>query len=362
MGKPNVKSYRFTCDHAGRHGALVCRFVDIDVFVAQHRGSWERLEKLVARAERPSRLSGADVDELIELYQRTATHLSVIQSRSPDAHLISRLSVLTARARAAITGAHDPAWSDFSRFFVVTFPAALYRTARWWASTALASLAVTTAVAVWITTHPHVIDTLVPPAAVRQLVTHDFKHYYSAHPATDFAANVWTHNALIAAGTLALGVFLGVPTLLLLWGNCVNIGVDAGVMAANGKLAEFFGLILPHGLLELTAVFIAAGTGLRIGWTLIEPGPRTRSDALAQEGRASFSIALGLVAVLMVSGVIEAFVTPSPLPTWVRVSIGVIVESAFIAYVVVFGSRAVRAGETGDLDAALRADTIEAAG
>jgi uncharacterized membrane protein SpoIIM required for sporulation len=333
--------------------------VDIDVFVAAHRAGWARLEKLVERAERPSKLSGADVDELIELYQRTATDLSVIQSRSPDAHLISRLSTLTARARAAITGSHDPAWRDFSRFFVITFPAALYRTARWWVATALASVAVMTAIGIWVATHPVVVDTLASPADVRQLVSHDFKHYYSAHPASDFAASVWTHNALIAAGTLALGIFFGIPTIYLLWGNCVNVGVVAGVMAANGKLPEFFGLILPHGLLELTAVFIAAGTGLRIGWTLIEPGPRSRADALAAEGRASFAIALGLVAMLMVSGVIEAFVTPSPLPTWARLAIGIVVELSFLTYVVVLGSRAVRAGEVGDLDEELRADTVE---
>jgi hypothetical protein len=63
---------------------------------------------------------------------------------------------------------------------------------------------------------------------------------------------------------------------------------------------------------------------------------------------------------LMVSGAIEAFVTPSPLPTWARISIGVVVELAFLTYVVVLGSRAVRAGDTGDLDEALRADTVEA--
>jgi uncharacterized membrane protein SpoIIM required for sporulation len=360
MRKADVEAYCLTCDDIGGHGALVCRVVDIDVFVAAHQASWARLETLVRRAERPSRLSGADVDELIELYQRTATHLSVIQSRSPDAHLISRLSTLTARARAAITGSHDPAWRDFSRFFVITFPAALYRSARWWASTALASLAVMTAIGIWVATHPAVVDTIASPADVRQLVSHDFKNYYSAHPASDFAANVWTHNALIAAGTLALGIFLGIPTLLLLWSNCVNVGVVAGVMAANGRLPEFFGLILPHGLLELTAVFIAAGTGLRIGWTLIEPGPRTRADALAAEGRAAFAIALGLIAMLMVSGAIEAFVTPSPLPTWARLAIGTVVELSFLTYVVVLGSRAVNAGETGDLDEELRADTVEA--
>jgi uncharacterized membrane protein SpoIIM required for sporulation len=165
----------------------------------------------------------------------------------------------------------------------------------------------------------------------------------------------------VAAGALILGIFLGLPTLWMLFQNVANVGVIAGFMAANDKLGLFFGLIIPHGLLELTAVFIAGGTGLRIGWTLIDPGPRRRSDALGEEGRAAISIAMGLVVVLLVSGVIEAFVTPSGLPTWARIAVGVVVEVVFLAYVLVLGGRAARAGETGDLAVGLRPETAPVA-
>jgi hypothetical protein len=47
--------------------------------------------------------------------------------------------------------------------------------------------------------------------------------------------------------------------------------------------------------------------------------------------------------------VIEAFVTPSPLPTWARIAIGVAAEAAFLAYVLVLGRRAVRAGLSSDM-------------
>ena len=74
-----------------------------------------------------------EVDELVTLYQRTATHLSVIRSSSPDPALVARLSALVARARSVVTGAPAPAWRDVARFFAVSgFPAALYRTRRWW--------------------------------------------------------------------------------------------------------------------------------------------------------------------------------------------------------------------------------------
>ena len=83
---------------------------------------------------------------------------------------------------------------------------------------------------------------------------------------------------------------------------------------------------------------------------MISPGDRPRGQVLAEQGRAVVSVAVGLVAVLLVSGLIEALVTPSPLPTFVRVGIGVVAEVAFLSYIVYFGRRAVKAGETGDID------------
>jgi hypothetical protein len=83
---------------------------------------------------------------------------------------------------------------------------------------------------------------------------------------------------------------------------------------------------------------------------VIAPGDRPRGQVLAEQGRAVAAVAAGLVGVLLVSALIEALVTPSPLPTFARIGIGVLAEAAFLAYIVHFGRRAERAGETGDID------------
>ena len=57
-------------------------------------------------------------------------------------------------------------------------------------------------------------------------------------------------------------------------------------MIAAGRADVFYGLLLPHGLLELTIIFVAAGAGLRLGWSWIAPGPRTRASSPGQRGRA----------------------------------------------------------------------------
>ncbi|WP_181809167.1 stage II sporulation protein M [Streptomyces shenzhenensis] len=334
--------------------------MDLDVFVSAHRAEWDRLDALLRRQRR---LSGAEADELVALYQRTATHLSLIQSSAPDPQLTGRLSQLVARARSAVTGTRRASWRDVARFLGQGFPAAVYRSRRWWVPTALISTAIAIALGWWIGTHPEVQSTIAAPSQLRELTRPggEYETYYSSHPAASFAAQVWTNNARAAAMCLVLGVFLGLPVLWILFENMLNLGVGFGLMSSAGRLDTFLGLVLPHGLLELTAVFVAAGAGLRLGWTLIDPGPRSRRTALAEEGRAAVGMAIGLALVLFVSGAIEGFVTPSGLPTWARIGIGAAAELAFLAYVFVIGGRAARAGQTGDLEETERSAVVPTA-
>ncbi|MCX5382101.1 stage II sporulation protein M [Streptomyces sp. NBC_00083] len=334
--------------------------MDLDVFVTAHHAEWDRLEHLLHRSRR---LTGAEVDELVTLYQRTSTHLSLIQSTAPDPLLTTRLTQLVARARSTVTGTRRATWRDAARFFTEGFPAAVYRSRRWWIPAALISVAVAVVIGWWIGAHPEVQSSIAAPDALRQMTRPggEYETYYSSHPAGSFAAQVWTNNAQAAAMCLVLGAFLGIPVLWILFLNMLNLGVGIGLMSSAGRLDTFLGLILPHGLLELTAVFVAAGTGMRLGWTVIDPGPRTRRAALAERGRAAVGMAIGLALVLFVSGLIEGFVTPSGLPTWARITLGVAAEAAFLVYVYVLGGRAVRAGELGDVEEAARSAELPTA-
>jgi len=320
--------------------------VDLDAFTAAHQPDWDRLAFLVKRRRR---LTGAEIDELVASYKRTATHLSVLRSAGQDPALTARLSGLLAGARAATGGAHTPAWRTVAEFFGVAFPAMAYRARWWWLATAGGSILVALIAGRWIAASPGVQASLLSHSQVARLVNHQFRNYYSQDTASAFALKVWTNNVWVAAETLILGAFLGIGTIFVLLENALNIGIDGGLMIGHGKAVEFFTLILPHGMLELSAVFLAAATGLRMGWAIIDPGPRRRLQALAEEGRAAVTITLGLIVVLATSGAIEAFVTPSSLPSWARIGIGAVVEVMFVTYVIVAGRRARRLGLSADI-------------
>lgn len=330
--------------------------MDLDAYVQAHLPEWRRLEELAARGS----LTGPEADELVDRYQAVATQLSVVRAQAPDGAVIAYLSALLARTRNRAVGTRTTAWSEVRRFLVARFPAALYRLRWWWLGTLAANVVVTAVLIVWLLQHPAVEQSLLTPEQVDQLVNEDVEGYYSEFAASHFALSVWVNNAWVAGLCLALGVF-GLPVVYVLFQNILNLAIIGSIMTRHGHGGHFWGLILPHGLLELTAVFVAAGVGLRLFWSWVAPGDVPRVRAIAHEGRTAGTVALGLVLVLFVSGMIEGFVTPSPLPTWARVGIGILAEAAFLAYVFVLGRSAYHRGETGDLDASLLEDRVATA-
>lgn len=330
--------------------------VDTDAFIAVHREDWDRLAVLTRTRD----LDAAGIDELIALYRSTATHLSTVRSTNPDPVLTARLSVLLQRARLRITGARVPLWRRMRDMLWNDLPAALHE-ARWWVASCAALLLVAALVSgLWFGLDPSARSAVLSDAEQRRLAQHDFVGYYFQGEASGFAASVWTNNAWIALQSVVLGV-TGVWPVWMLLSNGLNIGLSGGVLAAHGHLGTLFVYLLPHGLLELTAICVGAGAGLRLFWAWVRPGPVPRTWALARSARAMITVGVGLVAVLLVSGIIEAFVTPSSLPAAVRIGIGVLAWAAFLTVMIVRGRRAARAGVTGDLPEEVVGDQVAVA-
>lgn len=325
--------------------------MDLDAYVAEHRGEWRRLGQLSNRYK----LTAAETDELVLLYQRVATHLSVVRSRTPDPALVAELSRLVLGARAALTGPSKFEWRRVPRFFVHDVPLAFYRARWWWVACGLSFILVSGIMISWVAGDPQVArDFGISEADIEELTGGAFEGYYSEYMPQNFGALVWLNNAFIAAICLASGVLV-LPPLLVLWQNAVNGGLVGGVMVGAGHGDKFFGLIAPHGFLELTAIFVSAGVGMRIGWAWIEPGPvLTRAQSLAQAGKQAVAGALGLVVVLFISAGIEAFVTPAPFPIIIRDLFGFVIWLAFLAYVWVLGRMAETSEATGGLESEVR--------
>ncbi|HOA87528.1 MAG TPA: stage II sporulation protein M [Microbacteriaceae bacterium] len=318
--------------------------MDLDALTAARAQEWARLDEL----GRERRLTGAQVDELVTRYRSASADLADIKTSAGRTAHGDHVSTLLARARLRLTGGGENVLRQIPRFFVLQLPAALYRV-RWSALViALGFVGVAVLVAFWVSGDPALVATLGSQAELQRYVGESFVGYYRENPAAVFAGTVWTNNAWIAAQCVLFGI-TGVWPLMVLVQNAVGVGAAAAVMLAFDRGDIFLQFILPHGLLELTCIFVAAAAGLHIFWAWVAPGRRARGAALASEGRALATVAIGLIFALGLSGLVEGFVTPQAWPWPLKLAIGAAALAVFLVYMLVLGGRAARRGETGDL-------------
>lgn len=335
--------------------------MDVDRRIAERRPGWRRLDDLLglARARRRRTLVGADARELVRRYRAAASDLSWLRTKAPNSEFLPYLTRLVTEGSSLVQAPGTGMRAGLTTFFSWTFPAAVW--SRRWAMLASAVLffAPALVVGVWMANSDAAVDALGEPALVEAYIEEDFEAYYSSSPAQQFATEVTVNNIRVSLLAFAGGIAFGIVTAYVLVTNGAFVGQAAGLFHHEDQATKFWGLVTPHGLLEISAVVIAGGAGLALAWALVSPGDRTRGRAVADEGRRSVSIVLGLTLAFIAAGIIEAFVTPSSLPPWTRVMVGAVVWFAFVTYIVVRGRAAEALGLDGSLgERPLRADLI----
>jgi uncharacterized membrane protein SpoIIM required for sporulation len=238
------------------------------------------------------------------------------------------------------------------RFLVDTFPAAVWTCRRQLlASTILFwGTGIVLALVFWLA--PDRLDLVIPDSYQEIYAEEEFASYYSENPSVLFFSRVTTNNIQVSVLAYGLGALAVVPGAFILFQNGAALGTVAGLFLQRGEFwSVFMVYVLPHGLLELTAITLAGAAGLRVGWAVFVPGDRSRPEALGDEGRRSVTIVLGTALAFLVAGLIEGFVTGSPaIPAGVKVLVGVVAWLAFLVWVLGRGRAAVAEGWTGALE------------
>jgi uncharacterized membrane protein SpoIIM required for sporulation len=160
-----------------------------------------------------------------------------------------------------------------------------------------------------------------------------------ADQAAALSATIFTNNIGVTFISFASGILLGVGPAFLLLYNGLILGSVAGIASNGGHTADVIELIAPHGVLELSCIAVCAAAGMRMGWALVEPGPRTRGQALAVEAPRAVLLVLATAPWLVLAGLVEGFVTPHHLPLVPALAIGLAVAAPYWGLVVAFGTR-----------------------
>ena len=154
------------------------------------------------------------------------------------------------------------------------------------------------------------------------------------------ASMIMTNNVQVTYLAFALGVTAGIGTLVSLVFNGVGaLGAPLGLYASKGILHQILGFVLPHGILELSAICIAGGAGFLLAAAILVPGARTRRDALVEEGARAVRLIVASTLILIVAGLLEGNVSPLALPLGVKAAISAATAVALAAYLAPWGRR-----------------------
>jgi uncharacterized membrane protein SpoIIM required for sporulation len=165
------------------------------------------------------------------------------------------------------------------------------------------------------------------------------------------ASFIMTNNLQVAFLAFAGGTLFGLGTALVLVWNGLSIGAVAGLASLYGLGPELADFVAAHGGIELSVIFIAGGAGLRLGHALLRPGLLPRRQALTGAARRAVRLLFGCVPLLVVAGTIEGFLSPSPLPTGLKLAVGAGSTAVLYAYLLLAGRSPHRATITGDASA-----------
>ncbi len=294
----------------------------VDDFIQRKRSSWERLGTLLDRAGASlAALSAEEIQELGRLYRQASSDLALARRDFPR-HQVSRyLNGLVARGYGAIYRDNDGHGGKLGAFFLLNLPRTFRAT---WAFTLAAFLMfLLPAIAAFALTYrdPTLASALVPGA--EQVIADvrsgtEWWQRINADGRSLSSAEIMTNNIGVAVRAFAGGITFGVYTLIVLANNGLLLGVVAGAAQRFGFAANLWGFMAAHSVVELSVIFIAGGAGLQLGWALLHPGLLARRAALVLAARRAVLLLLGCVPLLVIAGVIEAFISPSALPLAVK--------------------------------------------
>jgi uncharacterized membrane protein SpoIIM required for sporulation len=318
--------------------------VTIDRFIEDRRARWARLGQLVSAARgRVARLSADDVVELGRLYRVTTSDLAVARRDFARDVATERLNDLVAAAHALVYSEAPTSGRRLRRFLLQELPATV-RANLPWTGAAFAIFSVFALVL-------YVVGSLLPDVAANALPEETRQQLARRELWTDIPEGfrpiagplIIVNNVRVAIVLFAGGLTAGALTIYGLATNGAMLGTIFAVVQSYGLAGGLLAFIAGHGVLELSAIFLSGGAGLRLAWAILRPGERSRRDALRLASAQASRVMLLVIPVLGVAGLIEGFLSPSGVSDAVKTGVGVVTGAMLWGYVLLAGrARAVR--------------------
>jgi uncharacterized membrane protein SpoIIM required for sporulation len=295
---------------------------------------WKRLEQLLETTTRSGfkSLTRSDLRELSLLYRQTAADLAAVREDRGAIRYAGYLNQLLARAHNIIYSAHKASPIKVVRYFLNEYPRIFRRNLNYclFAFLIFVFAGIVGAAITWF--DPDFKVKILGGAMVETIEKHKMWTDSIVGIKPQASSGIMTNNMSVSFTTFAAGITAGLGTLYMMAFNGLLIGVIGVACWSAGMSRDLWSFVAPHGVLELPAIFIAGGAGFRLASGLLFPGFLPRSESVARAGNEAVRLLLGTVPMLIVAGLIEAFISPTGISVAIKFSFAAALFSLLIAY------------------------------
>lgn len=307
--------------------------MNVRQFVKQHREEWKQLEEqLTTLHQKRSSMSGREIDQFAQLYQKAAQNLSYSQTYFPKEDVTAYLNGLVSKSHNLLYKDQVSSFKQIRYFFGVKFIGLLLEQWKFVLVAMMLFLVGGMAAFIAVLNDPlHIYSVL--PANMAQSVDPNEINNNGSIDSSMMSASIMTNNIQVGMLAFAGGLTFGLLTVYLLIYNGIMIGALAALYWQYDKTYEFWAYIVPHGMIELTAIFIAGGAGLLMGYKLFVPGRYSRAMQLKRQARRSVQLLLGTIPLFIIAGIIEGFITPADLSLEVKYIVAILTVAGLALYI-----------------------------
>lgn len=294
--------------------------MQVDQFYQSRQADWKLLTELLARSQQDiHRLSPEDINTLGRLYRAATSDLALAQRDFPDHRVTTYLNQLVARAHAVVYRSEPLALNRILRFATTGFPRAYREMLPFILVAALLFIIPALAAGLGTAWQPETARWMLPVGAQHLITAIERQELWTDIPINErpYASSfIMRNNIQVAFLAFGSGVLAGVFTVWIMIYNGLLLGGITGLTTYYDLGFELWTFIIGHGVVELSVIFIAGGSGLRLGWAVIQPGLLRRRDALAIAARKAVRLVIGCVPLLVGAGLIEGFISPAENIPW----------------------------------------------
>jgi len=311
-------------------------------FIEKNEDSWKALEKFNRRFVKSGGINNVneqDVREFARLFRLASYHMAYAKTHFPGGLALPYLNRVVGVAHNYFYVRERGSLSDIKTYFTHTFPQAVRNTWRYWGMAMAFFVFGMFFAGFYVAGDTSRLQDIMPGMSAENfadglLVDYsdefDGLHWDEAFMTAFFMTN----NTAVAFNAFVFGLTAGLGTIFILVYNGLIVGALYGFLHQGGAdLLLFYSLILPHGVIELAAIFLSGGAGLMLGKGMLVPGKYTRKHSLILHAKKAVVLIPGMAVMMVIAAFIEGFFTPLNISPWLKLAFAALTFVGLVAYI-----------------------------